>query len=194
MAFTYDLPENHVEKRGAISPVLRSRLFDIPRETWRGDPRLRGEPEFWLQIHEGLLEAAAQLPLWAGDLLEETEETRLRQFAPRVAGLGAQLAHHAHGHHHIEDHHFFPVFLRAFPQLEHPLALLDGDHKVLAEVLHGIETAVQQMVLAIQQGSGRDGLLKASEAMLEAGGRLDRLFRRHIADEEEICIPAMFEM
>lgn len=37
----------------------------------------------------------------------------------------------------------------------------------------------------------RDALLGPTERLLWAAGRFDELFRRHIGDEEEICIPIM---
>lgn len=194
--FLYDTPENHVERRGQISSAMRASLFDIPREQWRAFPAFRGEAEFWTQIHEGLLNASATLPAWVREMMEAGDEAAMLELAPRIAGLGSQLVHHAHGHHHIEDHHFFPAFLRLFPQLEHPLEMLDGDHKVLAEVLDDLEAAVGAFPVA-PEGSDRlrrEAWLAGAERLLPAAERLDALFVRHIGDEEEICIPAMLKL
>lgn len=193
--FLYDSPENHVERRSCIATPLRANLFDIPREQWREYPAFNGEAEFWTQIHEGLLGASAQLADWSGQVLALDDPALLAQAAPRLKGLGQRLVHHAHGHHHIEDHHFFPVFLKMFPQLEHPLEMLDGDHKVLAQVLDDLEGALAGFPLH-PEGSDRekrDQWLKASERLLPAAKRLDALFIRHIGDEEEICIPTMLK-
>jgi hypothetical protein len=193
--FTYSAPENHVEQRSCLSPVLRKSLFVLPRERWAQVPAFRGEPEFWTQIHQGLLSASATLAAWSQQALEERDMSRMGQIAPQIKSLGRQLVHHAHGHHHIEDDHFFPIFLRAFPQLQHPLELLDGDHKVLAEVLDALEKAVEGFTVA-PPGSDRqmrDQWLTGADALLVQAKRLDALFIRHIGDEEEICIPAMLQ-
>jgi hypothetical protein len=193
--FTYDAPENHVEQRDCLSPVLRKSLFVLPRERWPQNPGFRGEAEFWTQIHEGLLSASATLAAWSQQALEERDMSRMGQIAPQIKSLGRRLVHHAHGHHHIEDDHFFPMFLRAFPQLQHPLELLDGDHKVLAEVLDSLEKAVDRFTVA-PAGSDRqmrDQWLTGADELLLQARRLDTLFIRHIGDEEEICIPAMLQ-
>jgi hypothetical protein len=193
--FKYSAPENHVEQRSGLSPVLRKSMFELPRDQWATRPGFSGEPEFWTQIHEGLLSASATLAAWTGQALAEDDAARLQQIAPQIKSLGKRLVHHAHGHHHIEDDYFFPVFLRAFPQLQHPLELLDGDHKVLAEVLDGLEKAVDGFAVA-PEGSDRqkrDTWLSGADLLLPAAKRLDALFIRHIGDEEEICIPAMLQ-
>lgn len=194
-AFEYSSPENHVEKRSAISPALRETMFNIPREEWASNPRMYGEPGHWLQIHKGLLTASATLPAWIEQFTQEEDPVRMQAIAQQISGLGNQLVHHAHGHHHIEDHHFFPVFLRMFPQLEHPLELLDGDHKVLAEVLDDLEKATAAFPVS-PEGSDRekrDAWLKGADILMPAAKRLDTLFIRHIGDEEEICIPVMLK-
>ncbi len=114
--------------------------------------------------------------------------------------MSRQLVHHAHGHHHIEDDHFFPVFLQAFPQLAKPLDLLEKDHEILSLVLDDIEHATREFQSVVTNASGRvetnvqSDLMTAAEKLHESAGRLDRLFIRHIGDEEEICLPTLLRM
>lgn len=195
MAYLYNDPENHVEHRTCLSPVLRKSLFVLPREKWARHPGFGGEAQFWTQIHEGLLSASATLAAWSAQALEENDAGRLQQLAPQIRGLGGRLIHHAHQHHHIEDDHFFPVFIKTWPQLKNPLDLLDNDHKLLAQVLDDLESAVAGFEIAPARSDRqrRDHWLGGAETMLVAAKRLDGLFIRHIGDEEEICIPAMLE-
>ena len=193
--FTYESAENHVEKRPGISPAMRELLFSIPREEWIGYPRFRGEPEFWLEIHKGLLAASKRLTQMAGEFLEDREPQKRMENAARISGLGQQLVHHAHGHHHIEDHHFFPVFLKVHPQLAQPLAMLEGDHNLLSQVLDDLQSALDGFpVLRGEDKLERDQMMRRAEILLPAADRLDKLFIRHIGDEEEICVPAMLKM
>lgn len=194
-SFDYSSPENHVEQRDCIAQALREQMFDLPREQWAANPRMGGEPGFWLEIHKGLLTASATLPRWIEQFQQEEDPVRMQAIAGQISGLGQQLVHHAHGHHHIEDHHFFPVFLRMFPQLEHPLELLDGDHKVLAEVLDDLEKATAGFPVTPQgsEREQREAWMRGADILLPAAKRLDALFIRHIGDEEEICIPVMLK-
>lgn len=191
--FDYNRPEHHVEQRAALSPAIRSAMLAVPRERWAEDPKFQGEPAFWLDIHRGLLRGSATLVGWTGELLESSDAAGANGKARRIANLGTQLIHHAHGHHHIEDHYFFPVFLRLYPKLQNAIELLDGDHRVLSEVLEDLEKAVANFA-KVQPGDGgkpSDALMGATEALHKAAHRLDALFIRHIGDEEEICVPAM---
>lgn len=194
--FIYDAPENHVERRPGISSALRKSLFDVPREAWPSYPKFRGEAEHWTHIHGSLLNASATLPAWTRQLHDAGDTADMLELASRVSRLGGQLVHHAHSHHHIEDHYFFPHFLRLFPRLGHSLEMLDGDHKVLAEVLDDLEAAVR--AFPVSPGGGdkamREAWLAGADRLLPAAERLDALFIRHIGDEEEICIPAMLNL
>ncbi len=182
-----------------MSATLRGGLIDVPRDAWAGDPRFHGEPEFWLQIHHSLLSSSAELPTLCESVMEAAG-TRDLQVDARLtsARLKSQyLVQHAHHHHHVEDHHFFPVFARACPTLAPHLALLDGDHRVLAAVLERMISATAALPDNALQGQGGsasaldDSVLGPVERLLAAAVDFDTLFRRHIGDEEEICIPIM---
>ena len=188
--FDYSSDAFHVEKRRQLAPLITQ-----PVEPFRKgfDPgAVHGEAQFWMEIHKGLLKASATLPQWCEQFLSLDDAEALRAFQPRLVSLGSQLIHHAHGHHHIEDEHFFPVFLRRYPELADPIDLLEHDHEVLAMVLDEMEHAVGGMhTLNAKEAADRDNLLKAGEMLHQASLRLDRLFIRHIGDEEEICLPVL---
>ena len=193
--FDYTSTENHVLTRKGISQALRNTLFDIPRQQWAQTPGFHEEPEFWLHIHRGLLQASATLPeqckalLNSPDIDPEGEEFR------GIFKFSLQLVHHAHQHHHIEDSHFFPLFAQRYPELIQPLSLLDGDHRVLSDVLEDMEKAAHLMKVAVVDSSKSvDALKKLTENMLVSATSLDSLFLRHISDEEEICIPIMLKL
>lgn len=197
--FDYSSPENQLESRSAMSGTLRGGLIQLPRDAWADDPRFRGEPEFWLQIHKALLEASAELPVLCEQLMAAIEDKSddISARLDRVRSLALQLTHHAHGHHHIEDHHFFPVFARAVPSLGTHLELLDGDHRILSDVLDDMETGAAALPSALVGQSADtsakldDLILAPTERLSQTARKVDLLFGRHIGDEEEICIPVM---
>ena len=78
----------------------------------------------------------------------------------------------------------FPQLLRAAPSLARPLNLLEADHIVLNAVLGPLERTLANLPAAAAPASAWDEVAKASE-------RVAKVARRHIADEEEIVIPAV---
>lgn len=200
--FDYHIAANHVEKRSELSSQLQSQLSELQKESgnrdqWPQHHRFAGEAEFWLQVHKALLGAAAELPARCASLMLVLDEppARKKQLT-QLSQLGGQLIHHAHTHHHVEDHHFFPVFKQAYPKLSHHMELLDGDHRVLTEVLDQLETAFKTMPVVNDDANQttKSLLTIKAEELYHAAKRLDALFTQHIGDEEEICIPALLEL
>lgn len=193
--FDYSSTENHVMTRVGISQALRETLFELPREQWGQNPGFHEEPLFWLQIHRGLLQASATLPEQCKVLLNHPDSDPQGEAFRVIFEFASRLVHHAHQHHHIEDSHFFPLFTQRFPELIHPIMLLDGDHKVLSEVLDDMEQATRLMYAASCDSSRLASTSqRLIDNMLASATSLDTLFRRHISDEEEICIPIMLKM
>lgn len=199
-SFIYNSKINHVEQRSELSDQLQQQLSDLQsisgtRDEWPQHKRFAGEAEFWMQVHKALLGAAAELPdRCASLLLLADDPTARKKHLTQLSQLGGQLIHHAHTHHHVEDHHFFPVFQRAFPKLNHHLELLDGDHKILTQSLDQLESALSTLPAVKADASNLSLVMLKGEELLRAANRVNNLFKRHIADEEEICIPAILQL
>lgn len=199
--FNYESKVHHVEQRHELSTALREELKALQkaagtRDDWSKHHRFAGEAQFWLQVHQALLGASAELPSRCASLMLVLDDPVARKTQlTRLSQLGGQLIHHAHTHHHVEDHHFFPAFQRNYPNLNHHIKLLDGDHKVITESLDQLETAFKSMPVVSQEPAPREISLlnNKAEQLYLAAKRLDSLFTRHINDEEEICIPALLE-
>lgn len=200
--FDYESATHHIVKRSALSDELRLALTDLTkacgsRDQWSQHQRFSGEAEFWLQIHKALRGATDELPQrCAAHLLILDEPTERRKHLTRLSQLGGQIIHHTHTHHHVEEHHFFPLLKRAYPKLVNHIKLLDGDHRVLTSTLDQLENAFKSMPVIEDEADKKQQSLLAikSEELYRVAKNLQRLFSRHINDEEEICIPALLQM
>ncbi len=201
-AFNYDSAIHHIEKRSALSEELRASVDQLQaqsgtRAQWIDHHRFAGEAQFWVQVHEALLRAVSQLPLRCTELLLVLDEPEARKkHITQFTQLASQFIHHAHTHQHVVEHQFLPIIRRDFPELQHHLDLLNGDHRILTEGLDQLESAVQSLSAARGETdqSKQSALAATANALYATAKRVDALFCRHTADEEEICIPALLQM
>jgi iron-sulfur cluster repair protein YtfE (RIC family) len=180
------------EDRGEISLAVRSGLPDAlrvlveeyPREGWESHPNLTGLIRFWLERH--LIFRRIQ-----GLLIEETRglidgDRDPDAYARRLARLGNSFLGDLHGHHTIEDVHFFPRLQRLDARIASGFDLLEADHheidprlQTLADRANAVLTAVREGA-PTAQGAGR---LEAELVGLQA--------YRHLTDEEELVVPVI---
>jgi len=182
-----------LDTRTGLPADLTELLGKYPRETWTDHANLGATARFWLQRHDMFRELGAAMQ----EALSQHREGEValdpfrRWFAPRLQFFLTQLEEH----HQIEDHHYFPVFVRAESRLALGFELLENDHEVIhADLMAVAETA--NRFLAEETGGGAvppDAARYAGDAYAEASGRLlDRLVR-HLADEEDLIIPLILD-
>ena len=184
----YQAPEHNVLERGGLERGLRASLAGLaqwPPERWAQHPAHGGLASHWQEIHRAMLHnlgiVERGLRTLAEDGLPDAERQRL---AGEIAPIARHAVDHLHGHHRLEDQGMFPQLLRATPALARPLNLLEADHMVLNAVLGPLERSLSALPDAGAPASAWDEVAKASE-------RVAKVARRHIADEEEIVIPAV---
>lgn len=184
----YATPDHNVLERRGLERELRATLAGLaqsPPERWAEHPAHHGLARHWQAIHRAMLHnlgtIETALRSLAGDRLADSERMRL---VADVAPAARHAVEHLHGHHRLEDHDMFPQLLRAAPSLARPLNLLEADHIVLNAVLAPFERALAALPDANAPASAWD-------TVATAGERVARVARRHIADEEEIVIPAV---
>lgn len=180
-----------LDRRTGWPMDLRVLLDRHPRETWPTDPALGAVGRFWLARHGLFRELTGAIAIAAGELREgRLEPDRfVPWFHPRIRFLLREL----HGHHQVEDHHYFPVFQAADPRLARGFLVLDADH-------HTIDRAIAEL------GAASDTLLRALATPAPAGDRpaataglattLDiflRRLERHLDDEEDLVIPLILD-
>lgn len=181
MAILNNALTHHVAMRDGLPKAIRPTLLEQTKSDWKSHPRFAGKAQFFMNIHRQLLDGADWLAATSGKLLDLP--TSILRDQIRTAGVsehGQQLLQFAHGHHEIEDHGYFPQFIRIYPQLERAMALLDDDHQVLDETLGGVEAALRKL-----RGPTRDSIAE----LHSNATALKKIMHRHITDEEEIIIP-----
>jgi hemerythrin-like domain-containing protein len=167
--------------RSGLPDALTRRLADHPRDAWRGHPGFAGLVSFWLEKH-GMFRKL-------DDLLRQDTQARIDgrldpdEHLRRLSRFGGMLVGDLHGHHQIEDHHYFPQLLAAAPDLARGFEMLDADHHALDSLLADFTDAAN----AVLTGQGEPG------PFLDALDRFSPLLIRHLDDEENLIVPVLLD-
>lgn len=182
MSAEYQQLSHHVAMRDGLPSAIRPTLLEETQQDWQAHPRFAGKAQFFMNIHRQLLDAADWLAQITEQLLDSPQSTLADQInASGIENRAGHLLHFARGHHEIEDHGYFPQFIKLYPNLEKAMALLDGDHLVLDETLNGTETGIAGIIRTPKRDDV--GLLYRNAAALK------KIMHRHITDEEDVIIP-----
>ncbi|MBT8412021.1 MAG: hemerythrin domain-containing protein [Octadecabacter sp.] len=174
-----------LEHRTGLPDALRVLLKEHPREAWEADPNFNGLISFWLNRH-------VMFRKLGGLLIEESQAVidnrhDADRFSRAVGHYGGMLVNQLHGHHQIEDAHYFPVLATRDKRIEKGFDLLDADHHALDGHLNRF---VDQANAAIKAAAGTDPR-PAAEGFLHAASGLNGLLLRHLEDEEDLIVPVI---
>jgi hypothetical protein len=167
----------------------RSLLERHPRESWHGAQS--ASASFWLEVHEHLRRGAAGL-LAAGDEHRHSAARLAVVAAPRLRGLIASM----HGHHQIEDFHYFPAFRQSEPRLAAAFDRLERDHASLGTSVAAALAALDELHAAVARSAEAavsDTLELATARYLDAATALCGDLARHLEDEENLVVPLLLE-
>ncbi|MEI9891182.1 MAG: hemerythrin domain-containing protein [Caulobacteraceae bacterium] len=165
-------------------------LRDIhPQAQWPDHANYGEMAAFWLQVHNSLREHAWALALDTDALREGRLDAAgfQRRFVPRYNNFIQHLA----GHHQIEDTVYFPRFRALDPRMVAGFDLLEHDHGLIHQALLASLGGAQGVMAALAEGG--DAQRQAIDAYGGAAERLLDLLLRHLADEEDLVIPAILE-
>jgi iron-sulfur cluster repair protein YtfE (RIC family) len=111
--------------------------------------------------------------------------------APRLRTLVSNL----HGHHQVEDYHYFPAFRAAESRLAAGFDVLDSDHDELQRTVTAALAALRELRAAAEQptATSGDSAALAARQYVAAVGTLCRRLIRHLSDEEDLVIPLLIE-
>ena len=179
------MTEYPLETRTALPEALRVLLADYPREGWQADPGFHGLVSFWLERHMMFRQLMARMTQDTEAFLDGQRDPRA--FAQGIARFGGAFVNQLHGHHQIEDDHYFPILRGRDARIERGFDLLDADHHALDGILAGF---VDQANGAIRGADGADPR-SAAGTLLSGLTGLERLIDRHLTDEEDLIVPVI---
>lgn len=186
---TPDDADFRLDSRTALPEPLRALVHAMPPETWQAHPGFGGLTQFWLEKHAAFRQ---MLEMIAADATASASgEMPADQYAPRLYRLASHMLGDLHGHHSIEDAHYFPQLRRLEPSVARGFDLLEADHQDLDARLHAFAEAVNGVLQAAQNGDlDRSRMEPFAGTVTSFHGLLDR----HLVDEEEIVIPALLKL
>ncbi|MDF1792030.1 MAG: hemerythrin domain-containing protein [Thalassobaculaceae bacterium] len=187
-----DFPDDatlRLDMRHALPETLRTLVAAMPADGWAAHPGFGGLTQFWLERHAAFREILTVIVADAGASV--AGEMPADAFVPRLHRSASTLLGELHGHHSIEDAHYFPQLRQLEPSVAHGFDLLEADHRDLDARLHGFADQVNGVLQAAQSGA----LLPLQvEPFAETAREFEGLLDRHLVDEEEIVIPALLKL
>lgn len=181
-----------LDQRRTWPDELKVLLKRFPRETWR--EQRSATALFWLDVHDGFRRETAT----ARAIVEDYRAGRrtAREFGIIAAPRLGMLVAHLHGHHYIEDLHYFPSFRSADERLAPGIDALAGDHRFLSRAIAELTATSDSLLAALAQeapGIAADAVRHAADALADASELFVTRLLKHLDDEEDLVIPLMLD-
>ena len=157
-----------------------------PREAWTGHANFNGLTAFWLERH-GMFRQVMTRLVSDTQAMMEARAPRYGAEMPRLTGF---LLDQLHGHHGIEDDHYFPMFRGLDARLQTGFDLLDGDHHALHFHMERLAEHSNEVLRAIHAG---DVPRDKAASLLTVQEDFQRFLSRHLEDEEDLIVPVILE-
>ena len=164
--------------RQALPDALRVLVNEYPRATWPKHQNFGQLVQFWMQRHVMFRQLVDVLRDDAQTLANK--DIAFEEYAPRLSHYAGTLLNELHGHHQIEDQHYFPQLVGLDARVARGFDLLERDHEAMDGLLHGMAT-------------GANAVLKGGEVQefLDRLEGFEHLLDRHLTDEEDIIVPVI---
>ncbi len=158
-------------------------LEKLPRERWQGEA-IHGTAGVWLAMHQRLRQGQQRLLALAAHW--QDGQLDAADFCQQALPLLHAHLNHLHGHHRLEDQHYFPAMRRAEPRMAAGFDLLDADHQRIERQVAELYRHAQQLEhgTAHRTAAGIQPLVTA----LQDG---QSLLQQHLLDEEDLVIPLL---
>ena len=177
-----------LENREGLPEALAVLLAEYPREAWKADPGFSGLIRFWLDRHLMFRRLLAMMTASA----EATAGGKIDplRLAAELTRLGSMFARELHGHHMIENHHYFPRLRRLDARIEHGFDLLDADHRDLDAHLGSFTCDANAVIEAARADTSQEA---AIDRFLKGLAGTGRFLDRHLSDEEDLIVPVLLK-
>ena len=182
------MSSDDLDERTQLPEALRVLLKDYPSEAWEQDPNFSGLIRFWLDRHLMFRRVLAHLEADNRARLDDGMEAKT--YAGRLSRLGGQFLNELHGHHMIEDSHYFPHLKTLDNRLARGFDILDRDHHAIDAHLAAFAKAANAVIAAATEGEAdRDKVGKMERTLKDTS----RFLNRHLIDEEELVVPVLLK-
>ena len=148
-----------------------------------------GVARFWLHKHDSFRSLGGRLKGLSAGFLDNKKD--LREMHSKFLYPLNEYISNLHGHHSIEDQHYFPLFRRLEPRLKKGFTLLEGDHDVVHETITKIVKDWQNIA------NRKNDPQFDSKVMTVGFAEIVRDFivkvDIHLTDEEDLVIPVLLK-
>ncbi|MBD3679411.1 MAG: hemerythrin domain-containing protein [Rhodobacteraceae bacterium] len=177
-----------LDQRGPLPDALRVLLEDYPRDAWEAHPNFSGLVQFWLERHMMFRRLMEMLDQDAKAMIDR--KIAPRDYAGRLSRFGGMLVNQLHGHHQIEDHHYFPVLEKLDTRLKRGFEMLDKDHHAMDGILNRFAEGANGVLGALDDDAK---MREGSAAFRREVLGFQKMLHRHLQDEEEIIVPVILK-
>ncbi|WP_425053028.1 hemerythrin domain-containing protein [Psychromarinibacter sp. S121] len=181
------MSELDLNTRAGLPEALRVLLEAYPREVWEGHENFGQLVRFWLDRHMMFREMTRRMTADTEGFIDGKAE--FDQYARRLSRLGGSFLNQLHGHHQIEDMHYFPQLVGIDARIERGFDMLETDHQLIDPMLNRFADKANALLTAETGDARRDA---AGAFHTELGG-FAQLLERHLTDEEDIIVPVILK-
>ncbi|MBE0414555.1 hemerythrin domain-containing protein [Yoonia sp.] len=174
--------------RVALPDTLRVLVAEFPRDAWQENKNFSGLIAFWLQKHMAFRNLLERMNADAEQALDRNADPL--HYKRALARFGGMLINELHGHHQIEDAHYFPVMATLDQKVAAGFDLLDQDHHALDGILDGLAKGANAV---LQDPTGKDVFRDKVAAFRTQLQDFEPMLNRHLIDEEELVVPVLLK-
>jgi len=163
-------------------------LKEHPRSVWRTHGSAL--TEFWLYQHDAFRRQCAALQAATDDYRQgrKPADELCSWIAPRLQ----EFFGHLHGHHQVEDFHYFPALRIVDQRLAAGFDTLARDHAVIHTGADALFAAIHEFMAIVRHSPPtNDSQRHAGDRYVAASETLYSQLLRHLEDEEDLVIPVM---